>query len=171
MAKRISTTVNRSLILGCLMVVALVLMANGPPGEKPTDPDGEVVWAPWDANPVVHYTIPRDPDGFVEHSEADGELIDWVVSSSAGPRNHTVVCSIFANRPWRSGSNARGDAAQECSGSTYAEGRLKFALQRHKAGPWWVNLNTWDSGWFPAYNIYRVGSGSFKTGTHTYRAV
>ena len=126
-------------IVFTIALLAALTLANTPP----TDPDGEVVYAPYGPTPGdgSYYSIPHEPSRRVTLPLAEGVSL----ASFAVTQDHTVTCYIFANTPWKSGSKVRGDGVQECSGNVAAT-RLKFALQRHKAGPWWVTLHKWDSG-------------------------
>ena len=122
---------KKFITIALVLIVAVLAIANGPP----TDPDGEVVFAPWKpTGPVRITTDPNPPEG--------GALLN----SGGGYAYCDVGAGIPALEP---GQIVHGAATIDCEGD-WQQTKVQGTLQRHKWGPWWVNLNKRTLGWYAA---------------------
>ena len=168
-------------LIALALVMALVAIANGPP----TDPDGEVVFAPYGPEPIVTFTIPLGDgpeilppadDSLLLISEGDAEAaaaeLEQALNANASLTQQTgVSCSAGASSPNKiNATQVQGAGAVVCTGSV-AQTKLIYALQRHLWGPWWSTIRHHNSGWRNVTSIIISLPGSCASGTHTYRVV
>lgn len=149
---------KRILVVLSIVLLTALTLANTPP----TDPDGEVVYMPQGSTGPVRFGS-NYPEGGVPISE----LPSGIAAMSSG----TADCDLGALQPYKeTATQVYGYAGLRCTGDVVAT-KLTGTLQRHKWGPWWVNLQKKTLGWTSQPGIDINLRAACKSGTYTYRTV